>query len=74
VSDLARKCVCHIKKEGLLSAFKDAFFDVFMEGNCRKVFEAPGLVPPSTQAVLDQLEVWLHTLPQPPSEDTLWQS
>jgi hypothetical protein len=45
VRDLARRCVFHINKEGFLPAFRDAFFDVFTEANCRKAFEASGLVP-----------------------------
>jgi hypothetical protein len=45
VRDLARRRVFHINKEGFLPAFRDAFFDVFIEANCQKAFEASGLVP-----------------------------
>jgi hypothetical protein len=45
VRDLARRRVFYINKEGFLPAFKDAFFDVFIEENCRKAFEALGIVP-----------------------------
>jgi hypothetical protein len=38
VRDLARQRVFHINKEGFLPAFRDAFFDVFTEANCRKAF------------------------------------
>ena len=44
VRDLARRRVFHINKEGFLPAFKDALFDVFTEANCRKAFEASGIV------------------------------
>jgi hypothetical protein len=73
VRDLACKRIFHINKEGFLPAFKDAFFDVFTEGNCCKAFEASGLVPLDPQVVLNQLEVQLHTPPLPPPEDTPWQ-
>ena len=39
VRDLARRRVFHISKEGFLPAFKDAFFDVFTEANCRKALQ-----------------------------------
>ena len=62
VRDLARQRVFHINKEGFLPAFKDAFFDVFTEENCRKAFQASGLVPINAQVVLDRLEVRLRTV------------
>ncbi|KAH5617394.1 hypothetical protein HBI81_261120 [Parastagonospora nodorum] len=74
VRDLARKRVFHINKEGFLPAFKDAFFDVFTEENCRKAFEASGLVPVNAQVVLDRLEVRLRTPPEPLLPATPWQS
>jgi hypothetical protein len=74
VRDLARRRVFHINKEGFLPAFSDAFFDVFTEANCRKAFEASGLVPINAQVVLDRLEVRLSTPPAPPLQETLWQS
>ena len=74
VRDLARRRVFHINKEGFLPAFKDAFFDVFTEENCRKAFEATGLVPINAQVVLDRLEVRLRTPPEPPPQETPWQS
>jgi hypothetical protein len=40
---LARRSVFHINKEGFLPAFRDAFFDVFTEANCRKAFQASGI-------------------------------
>ena len=74
VRDLARKPVFHINKEGFLPAFKDAFFDVFTAENCRKAFEAAGLVPTNAQVVLDRLEVRLCTPPEPLLPETPWQS
>jgi hypothetical protein len=74
VRDLARKRVFHINKEGFLPAFKDAFFDVFTTENCRKAFEAAGLVPANAQVVLDRLEVRLRTPPEPLLPETPWQS
>jgi hypothetical protein len=74
VRDLARRRVFHINKEGFLPAFRDAFFDVFAEANCRKAFEASGLVPINAQVVLDRLEVRLRTPPPPPLQETPWQS
>jgi hypothetical protein len=47
---------------------------VFTEENCRKAFEALGLVPINAQVVLDRLEVRLHTPPAPPPQETPWQS
>jgi len=74
VRDLARRRVFHINKEGFLPAFRDVFFNVFTEANCRKAFEASGLVPINAQVVLDRLEVRLRTPPEPPPQDTPWQS
>ena len=74
VRDLARRRVFHINKEGFLPAFRDAFFEVFTEANCRKAFEASGLVPINAQIVLDRLEVRLRTPPAPPPQETPWQS
>jgi len=74
VRDLARRRVFHINKEGFLPAFKDAFFNVFTEENCRKAFEASGLVPINAQVVLDRLEVRLRTPPAPLPQETPWQS
>jgi hypothetical protein len=74
VRDLARRRVFHINKEGFLPAFKDAFFDVFTEENCRKAFEASGIVPINVQVVLDRLEVRLCTPPAPLPQETPWQS
>ena len=65
VRDLARRRIFHINKEGFLPTFKDAFFDVFTEENCRKAFEASGIVPINAQVVLDHLKVRLHTLLAP---------
>ena len=72
--DLARRRVFHINKEGFRPSFKDAFFDAFTEDNCRKAFEASGLVPTNAQVVLDRLEVRLHTPPEPVLSETPWQS
>lgn len=74
VRDLARRRVFHINKEGFLPAFKDAFFNVFTKDNCRKAFEASGLVPINAQVVLDRLEVRLRIPPEPLLPETLWQS
>ena len=74
VRDLARRRVFHINKEGFLPAFRDAFFEVFTPENCRKAFQASGLVPTDASVVLDRLEVRLRTPPEPlPSMDP-WQS
>jgi hypothetical protein len=48
--------------------------DVFIEENCRKAFEALGIVPINAQVVLDRLEVRLHTPPAPLLPETPWQS
>jgi hypothetical protein len=45
VRDLARRRVFYINKEVFLPTFKDGFFDVFTEENCRKAFKALGIVP-----------------------------
>ena len=47
---------------------------MFTEDNCRKAFEASGLVPLNAQVVLDRLEVRLRTPPAPTLLDELWQS
>src|SRR2546421_7388925 len=70
VRDLARRRVFHITKEGFLPAFRDAFFDVFTEENCKKAFQASGLVPLSAAEVLDRLEVQLRTPPDNPTLQT----
>jgi hypothetical protein len=71
VRDLARQRVFYINKEGFLPAFRDAFFDVFTEANCRKAFQASGLVPINAQVVLDRLKVRLRTPPVPLLPETL---
>jgi hypothetical protein len=38
VRSLARRHAFHMNKEGFLSAFRHALFDVFTEQNCRKAF------------------------------------
>ena len=74
VRDLARRRVFHITKEGFLPAFRDAFFDVFTAQNCKKAFEATGLVPFDPLRVLNNLEVQYQTPPAPPEPETPWQS
>jgi hypothetical protein len=74
VRDWARRRVFHINKEGFLPAFRDACFDVFTEANCRKAFEASGLVSINAQVVLNRLNVRLRTPPAPPPQETPWQS
>jgi hypothetical protein len=74
VRDLARRRVYHINKEGFLPAFKHAFFDVFTYDNCKKAFEASGLVPINAQVVIDRLEVQLRTPSPAPLAETPWQS
>ena len=69
VRDLARRRVFNITKEGFLPAFRDAFFDVFTTQNCKKAFEATGLVPSNPLRGLNRLEVRHQTPPPPP-----WQS
>jgi hypothetical protein len=71
---LARQRIFHIDKEAFLPAFKDAFLDVFTEENCRKAFQASGLVPMNAQVVLDRFEVRLRTPPEAPLTETSWQS
>ena len=73
VRDLARQRVFYIDKETFLPAFKDAFFDVFTEDNCRKAFKASGLVPIDAQVVLDRLDIRLRTPLEVPLIKT-WQS
>jgi len=70
VQALASKRVFHINKEGFLPAFRDAFFDVFTYENCKKAFEASGLVPINAQRVLDRLDVQIRTPPQAPLLET----
>lgn len=72
VRDLARRRVFHINKESFLPAFRDAFFNVFTEENCRKAFEASGLVPTNAQVVLDRLDVRIRTPPGPPLPQAPW--
>ncbi|KAF1927337.1 uncharacterized protein M421DRAFT_65536, partial [Didymella exigua CBS 183.55] len=72
VRDLARQRVFYINKEGFLPAFKDAFFNMFIDEN-RKAFKALGLVPTNAQVVLDCLKVRHCTLLAPPLLETLWQ-
>lgn len=74
VRDLARKRVYHIDKEGFLPAFRDAFFDVFTLENCKKAFEASGLIPLDALVVIDRLDVRLNTPPALPLPDEPWQS
>src|SRR3954447_4339752 len=74
VRDLARRRVFHINKEGFLPAFKHAFFNVFTYDNCKKAFQASGLVPIDAQVVLDRLEVRLRTPPEQLLLATTWQS
>jgi hypothetical protein len=71
---LARRRVFHINKEGFLPAFKDAFFNVFTEKNCKKAFEAAGLIPLDAQRVLDRLKVRLRTPLLVALLETPWQS
>ena len=47
---------------------------MFTTENCRKAFEAAGLVPTNAQVVLDRLEVRLRTPPEPLLLETPWQS
>lgn len=65
VRDFARQRVFYINKEGFLPAFKGAFFDVFTIENCRKAFQAAGLVLLSVAEVLDRLDVQIRTTPGP---------
>ena len=71
---MARRRVYHINKEGFLPAFKDAFLDVFTYDNCKKAFEAAGIVPLNAERVLDRLEVQLRTPSPVPLPGTPWQS
>jgi hypothetical protein len=71
---LAQKRVFYIDKLGFLPAFRDATFETFTEANIKSSFRGAGLVPLDAQAVLDNLDVRLQTLPGPPAEATLWQS
>jgi hypothetical protein len=47
---------------------------VFTSNNCKKAFEAAGLVPIDAQRVIDRLNVRLHTPPQQDQLETPWQS
>ena len=67
-------CVFHINKECILPAFKHVFSAVFTEENCRKAFEATGLVPGDASVVLDRLKVRPHTPPEPSRPGTPWLS
>ena len=71
---MARQHVFYIDKERFLPAFKDAFFEVYTYENCKKAFQATGLVPINAQVVLDRLNVRLRTPPGPLSLETPWQS
>jgi hypothetical protein len=51
---------------GLPTSLQGRVFDVFTEANCRKAFEASGLVPINAQVVLNRLEVRLRTPPASP--------
>ncbi|KAL6150033.1 hypothetical protein ACJBU6_11549 [Exserohilum turcicum] len=54
--------------------FKTPFFDVFTYDNCKKAFEAAGLVPIDAQRVIDRLDVRLHTPPQEAQLEIPWTS
>ena len=47
---------------------------MFTSDNCKKAFEAAGLVPIDAQRVIDRLDVRLHTPPQQAPPETPWQS
>lgn len=47
---------------------------MFTYDNCKKAFEASGLVPIDAQRVLDRLDVQLRTPPPLPLPETPWQS
>ena len=70
---MAYKHVYYINKEGFLSAFKHAFFDVFTYNNYKKAFKASRLVPINTQVIINYLNVRLYTLPLAPLLEILWQ-
>lgn len=74
IRGLARNRVFHISKENFLPAFKDAFFDVFTEENCRKAFEATAIVRTDAQTVIDRLDIRLCTPPQQLLPEALWES
>lgn len=74
VRDLARQQQYHVDKESFLPAFRDAFFDVFTEENCRKAFEATGLVPINASEVLDRLDRRVQTPPEGILPATPWVS
>jgi hypothetical protein len=59
---LAGQKIWHVDKEGFLPAFQGAFFNVFTHKNCKKAFQAAGLVPVEAQVVLDRVDVQLRTL------------
>jgi hypothetical protein len=71
---LASRHVYYINKEGFLPAFRDAFFDVFTYSNCKKAFEAAGLVPIDAQRVLDRVDVRLRTPLLVLQSESLWES
>ena len=47
---------------------------MFTSNNCKKAFEAAGLVPIDAQRVIDRLNVRLYTPPQEALPETPWQS
>lgn len=61
VQDSARHQIWHVNRERFLSAFRDAFFDVFTSENCKKAFEVAGLVPINARRLIDGLSVSLQT-------------
>lgn len=71
---LARNRLFHISKENFLPAFKDTFFDVFTEENCRKDFEATAIVRTDARTVIDRLDIRLCTTPQQLLPEALWES
>ena len=56
-----------------MSAFRDAFFDIFIIEKCKKAFKALRLVLIDTAVVLNRLKIQLHTPPAPPLLEMLWQ-
>ena len=56
-----------------MSAFRDAFFDIFIIEKCKKAFKALRLVPIDAAVVLNCLKIQLYTPPAPLLLETLWQ-
>jgi hypothetical protein len=77
IENFVRAHINHITKVEFLSAFKNAFFAAFGEGNVRAGFRGSGLVPLDPDTVISKLDVKLRTptpTGSPPTSSDLWTS